>query len=208
MQPDLTRRLTMRAMSIAAIAIALIATAPVSAAADQTITESFTVTIPNSVVPGGDQPFAQFVGTPFPMFAPSTGTLKSVGVTLTGAVSVASLVANPDIGIILQNGDDIIDGTPEFGSGTTNINLSGTDKTSSYIGTGEIQLLLLMGSGSSPENASLIESVGALNGVVTYDYTLPTLAIPETPTWATMLVGFASLGFAGYRATRKAAVRA
>jgi hypothetical protein len=39
---------------------------------------------------------------------------------------------------------------------------------------------------------------------VTYTYTPRTLAaIPETPTWAAMLVGFASLGFAGYRAKRK-----
>jgi hypothetical protein len=39
---------------------------------------------------------------------------------------------------------------------------------------------------------------------VTYTYTPRTLAaIPETPTWAEMLVGFASLGFAGYRAKRK-----
>jgi hypothetical protein len=28
-------------------------------------------------------------------------------------------------------------------------------------------------------------------------------AIPETPTWAAMLVGFTSLDFAGYRAKRK-----
>ena len=30
-------------------------------------------------------------------------------------------------------------------------------------------------------------------------------AIPETPTWAAMLVGFASLGFASFRAKRRAA---
>jgi hypothetical protein len=46
--------------------------------------------------------------------------------------------------------------------------------------------------------------VGPLEGVVTYTYTPRTLAaIPETPPWAAMLVGFASLGFAGHRAKRK-----
>jgi hypothetical protein len=30
-------------------------------------------------------------------------------------------------------------------------------------------------------------------------------AVPEPPTWAMMLLGFAGLGFAGYRASRRAA---
>jgi hypothetical protein len=39
---------------------------------------------------------------------------------------------------------------------------------------------------------------------VTYTYTPRTLAaIPEPPTWAAILVGFAGLGFAGTRAKRK-----
>jgi hypothetical protein len=33
-------------------------------------------------------------------------------------------------------------------------------------------------------------------------------AVPESSTWAMMAVGFAGLGFAGYRASRKSAVRA
>jgi hypothetical protein len=31
----------------------------------------------------------------------------------------------------------------------------------------------------------------------------PTSAVPEMPTWAMMLVGFAGLGFAGYRRVRQ-----
>jgi hypothetical protein len=65
----------MRAASIAAIATALIATAPISAAAGQVITESFSVTIPNSVVPDNALEVTQFDTTPFPLFAPATGTL-------------------------------------------------------------------------------------------------------------------------------------
>jgi len=49
----------MRAMSLAAIATLWIATVPISAnAADQIITESFSVTIPGSAVPNASQPCA------------------------------------------------------------------------------------------------------------------------------------------------------
>jgi hypothetical protein len=36
----------------------------------------------------------------------------------------------------------------------------------------------------------------------------PTPAVPEPSTWAMMLVGFAGLGFAGYRASRKTTLAA
>jgi hypothetical protein len=199
----------MRAMSIAAIVTALTATAPISAAADQIITEPFSLTIPNSVVPDGVEGFAQFDSTPFPLFAPSIGALKSVSIAVSGAVTVASLETNPGIAIILQGnnvmGDD--DSSIISQSGTTNLNLSGTDQTPSYIGTGNGLVELLIGSNDKMPNESLIASDGPLNGVVTYTYTPLTLAIPETPTWAAMLVGFTRLGFAGCRAKRKAAIR-
>jgi hypothetical protein len=198
----------MRAVSLAAIATALIATAPLSAArADQIITESFTLTIPSSVVPGGTQPFAQFFSTPFPLFPATTGALQSVNLALSGSISIVSLIASPDVGIALQGpSPDVVD-SATFEPGTINLNLSGGDKAPSYVGTGTAQAYVLILSGSSLLNTSLIQSNGPLDGVVTYTYTLPTLAVPETPTWAAMLVGFAALGFAGRRATRKAAVR-
>jgi hypothetical protein len=200
----------MRAISIAAIVTALIATAPISAAADQIITESFTLTIPNSPVPNDDQPLAEFDSSPFPLFAPSIGNLESVNIALSGAVQVASLLTNPNIAIIFQGpGLALIHGdTPLITQpGTTNLNFSGPDKTSSYIGTGNGIAFVVLGSADSTPNASLIESNGPLNGTVTYTYTLPTLAVPEAPTWATMFIGFASLAFAGRRAIRKAAIR-
>jgi len=43
---------------------------------------------------------------------------------------------------------------------------------------------------------------GMLSGVVTYDYTPATPAVPEPSTWAMMLIGFAGLGYAGYRRAR------
>jgi hypothetical protein len=196
----------MRATSIAAIAIALIATAPISAAADQMITASFSLTIPATVLPDADQGFVQFGSTPFPLFAPATGTLESVNVTLSGAISVSSLNPNVDVGLALQGLTKPIDSDDGIKSGMTNLNLSGTDQIPAYIGTGTGQMLLLIGSGDATPNMTLVESNGPLDGVVTYTYTLPTLAIPETPTWATMLIGFAGLGFAAHRATRKTSV--
>ena len=200
----------MRAMSIAAIAAALIATTPLSAvAADQIITELFSVTIPNSPVPDGLLPMAQFDSTPFPLFAPSIGTLKSVEVAVSGSITVASLIADPDVGIFLRGEGMILDNDIINSATTTNINLSGNDDPSVYIGTGNAAVLLSVGSGDNRPNASLIESNGPLSGLVTYTYTPKTLvAVPETPTWAAMLVGFASLGFAGYRKLKQAATSA
>jgi hypothetical protein len=81
--------------------------------------------------------------------------------------------------------------------------ISINDQTGSYVGTGNGQVKVTLNTGDPP-NADLIASVGPLDGLVTYTYKPRTLAaIPETPTWAAMLVGFASLGFAGYRAKRK-----
>jgi hypothetical protein len=196
----------MRAMSLAAIATMCVAAAPISAnAADQIITESFSVTIPGSSVPNASQPDAQFESTPFPLFAESTGLLESVGFTVTGAVKVVSLNDEPNIRIFLRGQTP---GSIGFGqavkAGTTSVMFSGDDHpTGAYIGSGNMQVRITLNTNDFPDT-DLIESVGPLDGIVTYTYTPRTLAaIPETPTWAAMLVGFASLGFAGYRAKRK-----
>jgi hypothetical protein len=199
----------MRALSIAAIATMGIATAPLQAsAADQIITESFSVTIPASAVPDAAQPDALFGSTPFPLFADSTGFLTSAAFTLTGAVKVVSLNDEPDILIDLRDltGRYIGFSQAVLKAGTTNVMFSGdADPPSIYIGTGNGQVQITLSTSDFP-NTDLIESVGPLEGVVTYTYTPRTLAaIPETPTWAAMLVGFASLGFAGYRASGRAA---
>jgi hypothetical protein len=196
----------MRAMSLAAIATMCVAAAPILAnAADQIITESFSVTIPGSSVPNASQPDAQFESTPFPLFAESTGLLESVGFTVTGAVKVVSLNDEPNIRIFLRGQTP---GSIGFGqavkAGTTSVMFSGDDHpTGAYIGSGNMQVRITLNTNDFPDT-DLIESVGPLDGIVTYTYTPRTLAaIPETPTWAAMLVGFASLGFAGYRAKRK-----
>jgi hypothetical protein len=57
--------------------------------------------------------------------------------------------------------------------------------------------------GTSPGNYSLWESVGSYNYPIEENGTLSVAAVPEPSTWAMMLVGFAGLGFAGYRASRR-----
>jgi hypothetical protein len=195
----------MRAMSLAAIATMGIATTPIPAsAANQIITESFSVTIPNSTVPNVSQPDAQFESTPFPLFADSTGLLQSVTVTVSGAVKVVSLIEDPDVLIYLRGVTSVIG--QGVAAGTTDVMISINDQTGSYVGTGNGQVQVTLNTGDPP-NTDLIESVGPLDGVVTYTYKPRTLAaIPEPSTWAMMLVGFAGLGFAGYRASGMAAV--
>jgi hypothetical protein len=55
---------------------------------------------------------------------------------------------------------------------------------------------------SPPKLASSV-SAATLDGSITYHYT-----IPEPSTWAMMLIGFAGLGYAGYRAQRKSTAAA
>ena len=127
----------MRAMSIAALATMGIATAPIPAsAANQIITESFSVTIPDSTVPNVSQPDAQFESTPFPLFADSTGFLQSVVITVSGAVKVVSLIEDPDVLIYLRGVTSVIGQGVK--AGTTNVMISINDQTGSYVGTGKI----------------------------------------------------------------------
>ena len=58
--------------------------------------------------------------------------------------------------------------------------------------------------GTSPGNYSLWESVGSYNYPIEESGTLSVAAVPELSTWAMLAVGFAGLGFAGYRTSRKA----
>ena len=59
--------------------------------------------------------------------------------------------------------------------------------------------------GTSPGNYSLWESVGSYNYPIEESGTLSVAAVPELSTWAMMLTGFAGLGFASYRASRRTA---
>jgi PEP-CTERM motif len=57
----------------------------------------------------------------------------------------------------------------------------------------------IFNSGSSFATSAGTLVIGSLSGDATF-----TATIPEPSTWAMMLLGFAGLGFAGYRRSRKA----
>ena len=58
--------------------------------------------------------------------------------------------------------------------------------------------------GTSPGSYSLWESVGSYNYPIEESGNLSMTAVPEPSTWAMMLIGFAGLGYAGYRRARVA----
>jgi hypothetical protein len=62
--------------------------------------------------------------------------------------------------------------------------------------------------GTSPGNYSLWESVGSYNYPIQESGTLSVAAVPELSTWAMLALGFAGLGFAGYRGSRRTAAAA
>jgi len=56
--------------------------------------------------------------------------------------------------------------------------------------------------GTAPGDYSLWESAGSYNYPIQESGSLRLTAAPELSTWAMMLLGFAGIGFAGYRASR------
>jgi hypothetical protein len=197
----------MRTIDAVAIVAGLIASAPISASADQTITESFSLTIPPLVVPDfqGGQQSATFSTTPFPLFAPTSGTLDSVTAAISGALTAASIAENPSVKIGLfspqfSHGGILPIDIEDYNiipSGMIDLSLSGVSTNDPFQGTGNVELILLVGT-VDPPNTTVIQSDGTLTGSVTYLYS-PTLtaSTPEMSTWAMMLVGFAGLAFVG-----------
>ena len=73
------------------------------------------------------------------------------------------------------------------------------------IGGGTVVDLFSNGVGNGVGNA--VFGVGVANSRTALDYVMGgvTATAPEPSTWAMMILGFAGLGFAGYRKSRKAA---
>jgi hypothetical protein len=203
-----------RTINAIAIVSGLIAAAPISASADQTIIESFSLTIAPLVVPDfeGGQQSAMFSTTPFPLFAPTSGTLDTVRAVISGTLTAASIAENPSVKIGLYSPRSShsgilsidIDDYNIIAPGMIDLSLSGQSIINDpFQGTGNGELILLVGT-VDPPNTTVLQSDGPLTGSVVYLYS-PALSAsaPEMSTWAMLLVGSAGLGFAGYRSSRK-----
>lgn len=194
----------MRTINAVAIVAGLIASAPISAYADQTIIESFSLTIPPLVVGPGRLDTALNT-TPFPLFAPTIGTLDTVSAVMSGALTAASIAENPSVqfglfspqfshGGALPIDNEVYNIVPP---GMIDLSLSGVAINDAFEGTGNIELTVVV-STIDPPNTTVIQSDGPLTGSITYLYS-PTLtaSAPEIPTWAMMLVGFAGFALLG-----------
>jgi len=89
---------------------------------------------------------------------------------------------------------------PSMGNLLLNVNVGSITNSSSYA-----YLDVVTGSGLVSRNYG--GNVDTDYGLVT-GFDVATSAVPEPTTWAMMLVGFAGLGFAGMRASRKGSVAA
>ncbi len=180
------------ALLVAAAAVVL----PAAARADA-ITESFKITAGlGSTIP------AAFSSSSFALFNSADGTLNSVEVTLKGSASwTATTSATLDTGFYFS-ALGFIGGEQEFSTpGAISIDMSLTTSTSNDLeaftgtGSGVIELEAEL----SPDGVSgSFQTVGALSGTVTYNYT-PT-AVPEPGSLAMLATGlgvFGLIGFAG-----------
>lgn len=199
-----------------ALALGLAMTlAPVTEGRAATITQQISLTSPNSSAYGpGSSSFSQF--------DPTSGTLTAVTYQYTvdgvtpyvniGGSSVGDYVAyhlyDPSAQLLLATSSWLFYRFP----GAVGISidfLATTDSyLSQYVGVGT---LVLKQSSSLPGAGDYIAVVAQnFNPLIeiTYDYT-PTAvaAVPEPSTWVMMILGFAGVGFMGYRRKSKPAFR-
>jgi hypothetical protein len=187
-------------IGFAAIVSGLIAAAPISAVADQTITESFSVTVPPSVVPNGLPPASELGGdgtTPLVLFNPSIGTLDNVSVMLSGSISAVSIAENPSVGFVLfdpQMNLIVARDIPLSAKFELSLSTASDPNRTDFVAPQHRGITLFFGT-ANPEQSTVIESVGPLIGSITFEYSpsLKTLAVHETSTWAMMLLGLAGL---------------
>ncbi len=122
------------------------------------------------------------------------GTLQSTGSFGPGNYTLSFLLAGN------MRGDPANTTTISLGSWSTALTLSSsvpyTPETFTFTTTGgKLSFANDIGAGGNPNIGNLLDNVSLT-------------AVPELSTWAMMLLGFAGLGFVGYRASRKSAALA
>ena len=148
--------------------------------------------------------------TPFPLFAPTFGTLDTVSAVISGTLTAASIAETPSVQFGLfspqfSHGGSLPIDIQDYNivpPGMIDLSLSGLAINDAFQGTGNIELTLVV-STSDPPNTTVIESDGPLTGSVTYLYSpMLSASAPEMSTWAMMLVGFACLALSGWSVPR------
>jgi hypothetical protein len=181
----------MHALGFAAFAAGALAIAPISASAD-------TIQMPISFLLFGDTD-QNFVSTEFAGFDPKLGTLTSASISVSGTVTWLpgpQDVHNPSATLLMvlspiPGSQTFISSNPD--AQDINVDLNGA-AAGAAIGPGpQTELLLVTDSSDGTFDRT------SLDGVVTYTFTPSVVPVPESSTWAMMLVGFAGLGYAAFR---------
>jgi hypothetical protein len=195
----LTRNVKSALLVAAAVAPFLLA--PDAAQATISLTQNFSVPVP-------DNPL-NFVFLPFlNKFNPANGTLVDISLSLTGQFTWNATNNNDALVVALDGSNGFVTSqtftSPSASTIPITLNLSETSTDAMnvfppYIGTGTISLgVVQVTFFTTFPGDTLQPGADPLVGTLTYEYN-PTAAVPEPSTWAMMLIGFAGLGFVAYR---------
>jgi hypothetical protein len=188
----------MRAFTLAALAAGILGAAPITASA-ATIFEDFSVGFGFATGVSG-------LGE-IPQFDPNFGTLQGVSISVVGSMVIIPRFT-PGTAAVLElfaggrnifgnpNAEQGVGGSDSFQPETVSVSLHFEDSGPQYLGTGFAGLLTFA---ISETGADVGLGSQDLRGRATYDFTPAVPIVPEPSTWAMMLLGFAGLGFAGYR---------
>jgi hypothetical protein len=138
------------------------------------------------------------------LFDPSLGTLNEVSQSITGSVTWTPGVDPSSLELfsrrLSQTSRQMFSSASSTDPRIIDVDLesesSDPETLSTFTGIGAI-VSTFEARGTPRRPAGRLS--GMLAGVVTYDYTPATPAVPEPSTWAMMMVGFVGLGYAGYQ---------
>jgi hypothetical protein len=183
----------MRTVGLTLVASVAAWLAPQEAQAN-TITESFTVSVPSVVHLTGDD---FFLTSSFALFDPTLGTLDEIETSLKGSAIWGSNAQAPSLTAVLalDQGGNVTAPFKFNTPGTINFDLSGTDSAAPdpalATGTGTTALhFRLLG---DPDD-TFATSVDGLQGSITFDFT-PVTEVPEPASLALFAGGLVAFGW-------------